>query len=103
MIEDFLKISLKSIKNKGVRSWLTVIGIVIGIAAIVSLISLGEGLQNAINQQFAILGSNLIFLMPGGGFGPGGGSSKLTDHDLRIIKAVKGVDLAGGITLLSAD
>jgi putative ABC transport system permease protein len=91
MIEDFLKISLKSIQNKGVRSWLTVIGIVIGIAAIVSLISLGEGLQKAINQQFAILGPNLVFIMPGGGFGPGGGSSKLTDHDIRLIKAVKGV------------
>jgi putative ABC transport system permease protein len=99
MIEDFLKISLKSIKSKGVRSWLTVIGIVIGIAAIVSLISLGEGLQNAINQQFAILGPNLVFIMPGGGFGPGGGSSKLTDHDIRLIKAVKGVDLVGGMTV----
>jgi putative ABC transport system permease protein len=99
MIEDFLKISLKSIKNKGVRSWLTVIGIVIGIAAIVSLISLGEGLQNAINQQFAILGPNLVFIMPGGGFGPGGGASKLTDHDIRLIKSVKGVDLVGGMTV----
>ena len=99
MLEDFLKISLKSIKNKGVRSWLTVIGIVIGIAAIVSLISLGQGLQNAINQQFAILGPNLVFIMPSGGFGPGGGSSMLTDHDVRIIKAVKGVELVGGMTV----
>jgi len=96
MIEDLLNISLKSIMNKGIRSWLTVIGIVIGIAAIVSLISLGEGLQAAINQQFAILGPNLVFLMPGGMFGPGGGASKLTDHDIQLIKSVKGVDLAGG-------
>jgi putative ABC transport system permease protein len=102
MLDDFLKISLKSIQNKGVRSWLTVIGIVIGISAIVSLISLGEGLQNAINQQFAILGSNLIFIMPGGGMGPGGGSSKLTDHDINLIKSVKGVDLAAGMTAKSA-
>ncbi len=97
MLEDFLKISLKSIENKGIRSWLTIIGIVIGIAAIVSLISLGQGLQNAINQQFAMLGSNMVFIMPGGFFGPGGGASKLTDHDIRLIKGVQGVDLAGGM------
>ncbi|MFZ2455227.1 MAG: ABC transporter permease [Candidatus Altiarchaeia archaeon] len=99
MIEDLLKISLKSIKNKGIRSWLTVIGIVIGIAAIVSLISLGEGLQNAIDQQFAILGSNLILVMASG---MGGGSSKLTDHDIDLIKSVKGVDLAAGLSAKSA-
>jgi len=64
MLEDLLKISLKSIENKGIRSWLTVIGIVIGITAIVSLISLGEGLQDAINQQFSILGPNLVFVVP---------------------------------------
>ncbi len=97
MLDEFLNISLKSIKNKGIRSWLTVIGIVIGIAAIVSLISLGQGLQYAINQQFAILGPNLVFIMPGGLFGPGGAASKLTDHDIRLIKGVKGVELAGGI------
>jgi len=96
MIEDLLNISLKSIRNKGIRTWLTVIGIVIGIAAIVSLISLGQGLQAAINQQFAILGPDLIFIMPAGSFGPGGGASKLTDHDISLIRSVKGVELAGG-------
>ena len=93
MYEDFLKISLKSIQNKGIRSWLTVIGIVIGISAIVSLISLGEGLQNAINQQFAILGPNLIIIMPGGF---GGGATTLSDHDVQVVKSVQGVDIAGG-------
>ena len=96
MYEDFLKISLKSIQNKGIRSWLTVIGIVIGISAIVSLISLGQGLQNAINQQFAILGPNLILIMPGGGFGPGGGATTLSDHDVNVVKSVTGVDMVGG-------
>jgi putative ABC transport system permease protein len=96
MYEDFLKISLKSIQNKGIRSWLTVIGIVIGISAIVSLISLGQGLQDAINQQFAILGPNLIIIMPGGGFGPGGGATTLSDHDIQVVENVPGVDVAGG-------
>jgi len=98
MLEDLLKISLKSIENKGIRSWLTVIGIVIGITAIVSLISLGEGLQDAINQQFSILGPNLVFVVPGGG-SSGDASSSLSDHDIQVIKGVKGVDLVGGMTV----
>lgn len=96
MLADLFRLSLKGIRGKGIRSWLTVLGIVIGIAAIVSLISLGEGLQAAINQQFAILGPNLVFVMPAGSFGPGGGASKLSDHDVRLIKSIKGVELAGG-------
>ncbi len=74
------------------------IGIFIGIAAVVSLISLGEGLQSAINEQFELLGYNVIYIMPGTSFGPpGSGGSKLGDPDLKIIKRVRGVDLAGGI------
>jgi len=97
MIEDFFIISVRNIRNRGIRSWLTMIGIFIGIAAIVSLISLGEGLQNAINEQFEILGHNLIYIMPGGAFGPGFSSAKLTEHDLKIIKKVRGVDIASGM------
>lgn len=102
MIEDFFIISIRGIRNKGVRSWLTMIGIFIGIAAIVSLISLGEGLQNAINEQYELLGYNLVYVMPGSMLGLGGGTAKLTDHDLKIIKKVHGVDLAGGFVSKSA-
>jgi putative ABC transport system permease protein len=104
MIDEFFRISFKSIKNKGLRSWLTVFGIVIGIAAIVSLISLGQGLKDAINQQFSILGPNLIYVQPGGSFGPmsSGGTSKLTDHDIRVVKSVAGVELAAGMIAKNA-
>ncbi len=72
-------------------------GIFIGIAAIVSLISLGEGLHSAINEQFELLGPNIIYVTPGAIFRPGGGASKLTDHELDIVKKVHGVEKAGGI------
>lgn len=55
-------ISLKA--NKG-RSVLTMLGVIIGVSAVILLISLGRGIQNYITDQFEILGSNLIFISPG--------------------------------------
>ncbi|HIE33769.1 MAG TPA: hypothetical protein EYP86_01350, partial [Candidatus Altiarchaeales archaeon] len=96
MMDDFLRISIRSIIHKGIRSWLTMIGIFIGIAAVVSLISLSDGMQKAINEQFELLGANIIYVTPGSIYGPGGGTSMLTKHDLDLVKRVHGVDLAGG-------
>ena len=50
MIRDYFNISWKQVRSRKVRSWLTLIGIFIGIAAIVSLITLGQGLKEAISQ-----------------------------------------------------
>ncbi len=97
MMEDFLKLSVSGIIQKGIRSWLTMIGIFIGIAAVVSLISLGQGLQDAINEQFELMGANVMMIMPGAGFtGMAGAATPLTQHDVDIIKKVRGVDLASG-------
>lgn len=91
MKAEYFKIAVSNITKKGVRSWLTMIGIFIGIAAVVSLISLGQGLKDAINSQFASMGSDIIIVMPGAGF-ESFGSAKLTKHDEDIIKSVGGVD-----------
>ena len=56
MIKDYFKIPAKEIRRRKLRSWLTLIGIFIGIAAIISLITLGQGLENAIEKQFSSLG-----------------------------------------------
>ncbi|MBS3163594.1 ABC transporter permease [Candidatus Woesearchaeota archaeon] len=95
MISDYFKLSLNNLKQRGLRSWLTMLGIFIGIAAVVSLISLGQGLQSAINEQFETLGADKITITAGSGFSgpPGSGFStaKLTQHDIDIIKKVSGV------------
>lgn len=97
MISDYFELGLSSIIQKGIRSWLTMIGIFIGIAAVVSLISLGQGMQNAINEQFEMMGTNSIIVMPGAGLtGMASAATPLTKYDLDLIKKVKGVDLAGG-------
>ena len=51
MIEDYFKLAIDGIRNRGLRSWLTMVGIFIGIIAVVSLVSLGQGLQKVIDEQ----------------------------------------------------
>jgi putative ABC transport system permease protein len=64
LIETY-KLSLRALKAHKIRSFLTMLGVIIGVFAVSSLVSLGVGIQNYINQQFDELGSNLIFVVPG--------------------------------------
>jgi len=99
MIKDYVKFSFRTFRVRGVRTFLTMLGIFIGIAAIVSLISLGQGLEKAITEQFEMLGTNKIIVSPAGtffGFG-GEASSDLTEDDRDVITDVKGVKNAGGM------
>ncbi|MBW3022592.1 ABC transporter permease, partial [Candidatus Woesearchaeota archaeon] len=95
-IKEYLKLALKNMFKRKLRSWLTIIGIFIGIAAIVALISLGQGLQKAITDQFEQLGTDKVIISPGGPFGlfgAGPESAKITKDEVRAIQGVKGVNL----------
>ncbi len=101
MIFDFFKLSFAGLKNRSLRTWLTMIGIFIGIASVVALISLGQGMQDSINEEFEKVGTNRIMITPGGGFmGPTGGEmmmGQIDDTDLSVIKRVTGIDIATGV------
>jgi len=98
MILDYFKLAFRSLKGRSVRTWLTMIGIFIGITAVVSLISLGTGMQASINQEFEKIGKNRIMITPGSGqFGPSGGNmftGMMTEDDLEVVRKSKGVDIA---------
>ncbi len=94
MITDYLKIILLSIAHRKLRAWLTVLGILIGITAIVSLISIGQGAKEAMNEQFEMMGTNKLIVMPKAFFS---GTTVLTERDLEEIRKVKGVSEAAGI------
>ncbi len=97
MFFDYFFIALRNIRKRGLRSFLTLFGIIIGIAAVVSLISLGDGLREAIIGQFASLSADrLIVQSVETGFGPPGSTAvnKLTEHDLKLIRETSGVELA---------
>lgn len=95
MLKDYFFLALSNLRHRGLRSWLTILGIFIGIAAVVSLISLGQGLETAITGQFSTLSTDrLVVQNIGGSFGPPGIGSvrKLTNNDISIINNVQGVE-----------
>lgn len=65
--------ALADFRRNKVRTFLTSLGIMIGVMSVVILIALGLGLRNYIKQQFENLGANLVIVLPGSGFGGGGG------------------------------
>lgn len=85
-----------SIRGRKVRSGLTVLGIVIGIAAIISLVSVGEGMRLAITEMMKQFGANKIMILPQmqAGFGPPVIGEFLTEKDLNDVKRVRGVEIA---------
>ncbi|TSE29843.1 Macrolide export ATP-binding/permease protein MacB [Tepidimonas thermarum] len=78
-----LVLALRSIRRNLLRSFLTVLGVVIGVAAVVTMVTVGNGATRAIQQQIANLGTNLLQVRPGQRLGPGGSggapSFKLAD------------------------
>ncbi len=102
-MEDYFFLAIKNLRRRKLRSWLTILGIFIGIAAVVSLISLGQGLQDYIDEQFEMLGKDKIIIQPKGTFGaPGSGTSiaaRLTEDDLKTIKGVRGVEKVSSMIL----
>ena len=106
---DIVMYSLKSLRHRQMRSWLTILGIVIGIAAVISLLTLGQSFNDQVNQQLSALGSNTIFITPSaessGGFGGGGFSpsaGKLYDRDAERIKRVPEVSVVARLLSIRA-
>ncbi|NOQ38595.1 FtsX-like permease family protein [archaeon] len=99
MISDYFSYAFKNLKHRKVRTWLTMIGIVIGIAAVVSIISLGQGLENMIIGQFEDMGADKITIMPGSSiFSAGMATIPLNQKDYDVIKRTRGiVNVAGMI------
>jgi putative ABC transport system permease protein len=99
-----LKIALRALRTNKMRSFLTMLGIIIGIAAVIAMMAVGSGASYVISQQIASIGSNIILVIPGsttsGGLRMGtGGSQTLTSDDVRAIMAeCPSVSRASGTT-----
>ena len=104
MVLDYFNFALNNLRRRGLRSWLTMLGIFIGIAAVVSLISLGEGLQAAIAEQFEQIGSDKVIIQPKGRLGPPGSetAAALTIDDLDVIEKVRGVESVSSFLIKTA-
>jgi len=93
MIRDYFFLGIKNLRRRGLRSWLTMLGIFIAIATIFTLVSISLGFQGAIEEQFRMLGADKFFIMAKGGAGqPGsGGAVSLTIQDAEAIDNVGGI------------
>lgn len=109
-LKKSLQLAWNILAHSKLRSWLTIIGIIIGIAAVVSIVSISGGAQRALEERFGQLGADIITISPGHaraegfrGFGEGGGGSSftseqknLTSKDVLVLKNIQNIKFVMG-------
>lgn len=81
-------LAVREIRRHLLRSFLTTLGIVIGVAAVVTMVTLGNGATEAVAQQISSLGANILQIRPGQGFGRGGGGPQPPDFEMADVEAI---------------
>jgi putative ABC transport system permease protein len=113
---DILVISFRNLSQRSLRSWLTILGILIGVAAVISMLSIGEGMRSSITSQLSVFGPDIVMVMPGSTRAGGGditglirvvlstrGIRTLSDKDIEVIKKIDGVkDVEGEVVGMSS-
>jgi len=90
MLYMAFRIALRALGRNKLRSFLTMLGIIIGVGAVIAMVAIGEGAKALVRQQIASLGTNILIILPGavnvGGARTGsGGRQSLTDFDAKAI------------------
>jgi putative ABC transport system permease protein len=88
MLVEAVKLAFQAIRRNAMRSFLTVLGIVIGVAAVIAMVTIGNGTTAKVTADLAKLGSNLLFARPGQ-FGPGRASTDAKPFNVRDVDALK--------------
>jgi putative ABC transport system permease protein len=86
-----IRVALRALMRNKLRSFLTTLGIIIGVAAVIAMVAIGEGAKARVEEAFASMGSNLLIIIPGattsgGAHGGFGSASTLTWEDLKAIQ-----------------
>lgn len=89
MFGTTLVLAIREIRRHLLRSFLTILGIVIGVAAVVTMVTLGNGATKAVSEQISSLGSNILSIRPGQGFGRGGGGPRPPDFKPEDVDAIR--------------
>lgn len=97
--QDMLRYSFRNLTHRKLRTWLTVLGIVAGIAAVIVLVGLADGLRASINSELALFGAQTIIITPTSTDGGGGAATgflatagKLFEKDADKVESVDGVE-----------
>jgi putative ABC transport system permease protein len=89
MFGTILLLALREVRRHLMRSFLTTLGIIIGVSSVVTMVTLGNGATAAVQEQWAGLGANVLTVRPGQGFGRGGGGPQpplFKESDLEAIR-----------------
>jgi putative ABC transport system permease protein len=105
--EDVLEYAIKNLTHRSLRSWLTLIGIVIGIATIVVLMGVAQGVKSSIEEQMEVFGNDKLAVVPitaesmtrGAFTGRGPTSGKLTEEDAKDIESLPEVESVARIIM----
>jgi putative ABC transport system permease protein len=95
-------LALREIRRNITRAFLTVIGVVIGVAAVVTMVTLGRGATEMVKSQISNLGSNLMILRPGQGWGQWGGQLFSLNDVQAVREQVSGVRAAAPLAMGNA-
>ena len=103
MINDILKYSISNLWSRKLRSFLTILSILIGITAIFALISFGQGINSYMTSFGEEMGVDKVFLLPGSGLAgaPGASNILFTEDDVDFIRKINGVDEITGMFITS--
>ncbi len=92
----YFKIALRNLRGRPLRSWLTILGIVVGVFLVVSLLSLSEGLKESVMKQLRMMGGDIVMIMPGemtDMMTTFAGGMDLSREDIDAIKRAEGVEM----------
>jgi len=89
MLLNALLLALREIRRNLLRSFLTVLGIVIGVGAVITMVTLGNGATKMVSDQISSLGSNLLMVMPGQRLGPGRDSAGAPKFKIADVEAIQ--------------
>ena len=89
MLWASIRLAVQSIRRNALRSFLTLLGIVIGVGAVIAMVTMGSGTTQKVASDIAKLGSNLLVVRPGQTFGPGEGTGEsrpFHERDIAILR-----------------
>ena len=82
-IKNLLKVALKALNNNKMRCFLTMLGVIIGVGAVIAMLAIGQGSKNSIKAQISEMGSNMIMIFPGG---ENRGGVRQSSDDMQTLK-----------------
>jgi len=103
MLWEALKLAIQSVSRNPLRSVLTLLGIVIGVAAVIAMVTIGDGTTRKVEEDLSKLGSNMLVARPGRNvFGPGGNSDSRSFKDRDVVALRNGLTNVRAIAPVSS-